>query len=734
MINRIALFFTFSLIFQLSCETKTTTVDACGDGIVDPGEQCDGTVGAQSCESIGYYNQLGTLTCKDDCTFNTADCGGTCGDTVINVDDGELCDTVELGSATCLTLGYYGGVLACGDDCTEYDMSDCTSSGRCGDGVLHLNFGEVCDTTALNGETCETRGYQGGTLACRSDCQDFDTSGCAGACGDDTVQTEAGEVCDGDNLDGQSCETLGYYGGELTCLSTCNDFNTANCAQVGRCGDNAVQISFGEECDGTSLNSQTCLTLGYYGGALACSNEECLFDAAGCSGRCGDGILQLANEECDGAELNSQTCETRGYNPGTLACTGVCGFDISACNGRCGDGMVDPPDEECEGTGLNGQTCVSIGFIFGGALSCIAQDCWFNRTACNTVTAVAGGGMHTCARFPNGTLRCWGDNASGQLGNNSTTGSDNPVAVSGITDAIAVDAGTLHTCAITGTGSIKCWGENENGQLGIGSTIDQLTPTTIVGITNARVISAGGAFTCAVLTDDTVRCWGLNTYGQLGDGSVLTRNSPVTVTGLSNVATLSASWGGHTCAVLNNGTAKCWGLNSSGQLGNNGTNNSSSPVSVYNLTTAVQITTNQAATCARLSGGTVQCWGNNLVGQLGDGTNNMRLIPTTVLSLTGVSDISSGNGHTCAAFPASKSLRCWGANTYGQIGDGSLTDRNSPVIINLNSYADSLGVGGGHSCVIHNDGGSISCWGRNTSGQLGHGDLTVHRVPTLVVP
>ncbi len=676
-----------------ACETKTTNQNACGDGFVDPGEDCDGTIGELTCTSIGHYNALGTLRCNPNCTFDVTDCGGTCGDGTLNVEDGELCDTVDLGSATCASLGYYGGVLACADDCLGYDEAECAAAGRCGDGVLHVGYGEICDGEMLAGETCESRGFLGGTLACRTDCLAFDTSGCAGACGDGEIQTEGGEVCDGADLDAQTCLTLGYYGGDLSCAQNCLAFNLASCELAGRCGDDAIQISYGETCDGDNLGLATCLTQGFYSGTLACDTPTCLLDTTGCSGRCGDGVLQPANEQCDGADLNGESCETLGNNPGDLACTGLCTFDISGCDGRCGDGIIQSAHEDCEGTNTDGQTCVSIGFIFGGYLSCVSATCQFNVSNCNAVAEVDGGSYHTCARFASGALKCWGSNTYGQLGNNTTTNSDNPVNVTGITDAVAVSAGNDHTCAIVGTGSVKCWGENGIGQLGIGSTTDSLTPVTLPGITTATHISAGAFFTCVVLADDTARCWGKNDFGQLGNGNTTQQNSPVTVSGLTNVAGISASLGTHACAVLNNGTIKCWGANAYGQLGNNGTNNSSTPVTVSNMSTAVQVTTNFTSTCARLGTGAVQCWGNNQMGQLGDGSTSLKLTPNTVPNLSGITDLSSGNVHSCA-IENDKYLHCWGGNAAGQVGDGTTTNRTSPVQVTLSSYANFLGVGG----------------------------------------
>ncbi|MGC9079806.1 MAG: RCC1 domain-containing protein [Nanopusillaceae archaeon] len=197
-----------------------------------------------------------------------------------------------------------------------------------------------------------------------------------------------------------------------------------------------------------------------------------------------------------------------------------------------------------------------------------------------------------------------------------------------------IAAGAAHTCALLSDGSIKCWGDNYDGQLGDGTNITRYTPVTVQGISNAVAIAAGAFHTCAVLSDGTVKCWGDNYYGQLGDGTDVTRYTPVTVQGISNAVAIAAGYS-HTCALLSDGTVKCWGDNEGGQLGDNGKAFSFSytPVTVQNLSNVVAIAAGWDHTCAVLSDGTVKCWGDNEGGQLGDGTNITRYTPVTVVDL-----------------------------------------------------------------------------------------------------
>ena len=350
------------------------------------------------------------------------------------------------------------------------------------------------------------------------------------------------------------------------------------------------------------------------------------------------------------------------------------------------------------------------------------------------VSTVAAGGSHTCALTTSGGLKCWGSNAGGQLGDGTTTQRLTPVDVSGLGSGVsAIAAGGNHTCAVT-TGGVKCWGFNGNGQLGDGTTTQRATPVDVSGLTiGVSAIAAGQFHTCALTTGGGVTCWGLNSNGQLGDGTTASRLTPVDVSGLTSGVSAIAAGLAHTCALTTGGGIKCWGFNGTGQLGDGTTAPRLAPVDVSGLTSGVSaIAAGIAHTCAVTTGGGVKCWGFNGTGQLGDGTTASRLTPVDVSGLTsGVSAIAAGGSHTCA-LTTGGGVKCWGRNIEGQLGDGTTTQRTTPVDVSgLGSGVSAIAAGGNHTCAL-TTGGGVKCWGSNGSGQLGDGTTTQRLTPVDV--
>ena len=261
--------------------------------------------------------------------------------------------------------------------------------------------------------------------------------------------------------------------------------------------------------------------------------------------------------------------------------------------------------------------------------------------------------------------------------------------------AIQVAGGSDHTCALTSGGGVKCWGGNASGQLGDGTTTDKLAPVDVSGMTSGvSAIAAGYFHTCALTSSGRAKCWGLNDYGELGDGTTANRLTPMDVSGLISDISAIAAGGAHTCALTSSGGAKCWGWNKYGQLGDGTTTDKLTPVDVSGLTSGISaIAAGVAHTCALTSSGGAKCWGWNKYGQLGDGTTTDKLTPVDVSGLTsGISAIAAGFYHTCA-LTSSGGVKCWGANSYGQLGDGTAW-RTTPV--------DVVGFGNTSSLSVQN--------------------------------
>lgn len=339
------------------------------------------------------------------------------------------------------------------------------------------------------------------------------------------------------------------------------------------------------------------------------------------------------------------------------------------------------------------------------------------------VVDMTAGASHTCMLLAGGKIRCWGLNDSGQLGDGTLTNREFPEDVIGMMMAAkGIAAGERHTCAVTTQGGVKCWGSNHDSQLGDGTTVDRVAPVTVSGLTSGmRTVVAGEQHTCGLTVAGGVKCWGSNHKGQLGDGTVENRSTPVDVPGLtSGVSTVAAGWQ-HTCAVTIAGDVKCWGDNQDGQLGDGTAIDTNSPVEVAGLATVVRaIAAGARHTCVLTVTGSVKCWGNNHHGQLGDGSVNARVTPLDVAGPTGnISAITAGKQHSCA-LDTSGAVRCWGDNRHREVGEDSESEKVRPVEMTLLKHtARAIAAGGEHTCALTLD--RIYCWGNNNYGQLGKG-------------
>jgi len=381
------------------------------------------------------------------------------------------------------------------------------------------------------------------------------------------------------------------------------------------------------------------------------------------------------------------------------------------------------------------------------------------------ITAIAAGASHTCALAPGGTVKCWGVNGTGQLGNNDNTLASQPAAVNvvdssnvPITGVTAIAAGDQHTCAVTGGGGAVCWGSNNFGELGnnnAGVSLS-LTPVAVVDGGNAPIsgvasVAAGSAFACARTIAGGVKCWGFNGDSELGNGTFANSYAATNVvidassTPLTGIAAISAGIY-HACGLTAGGGAKCWGFNGWGELGNSSVDSSNVAIPVVDAGAApiAGLTTGPGAlaagayhTCVRTNAGAIECWGSNSIGQLGRGF--FSYTPTAVVGLSGsASSITTGDSYTCAGTPAGY-VKCWGSNVYGQLGNNDNTGANKPTPVSVVDAGNQavLGLthasaGAAHACALM-PGGSVGCWGANSNGQLGNNDSSGTKKPTPAV-
>jgi len=389
------------------------------------------------------------------------------------------------------------------------------------------------------------------------------------------------------------------------------------------------------------------------------------------------------------------------------------------------------------GADSSGGFSSSGGATTGGAQACIpitnSDDAALGSGA---VAIVAASDAQTCALMNDDTVRCWGYNHYGQLGNGTTIDSGSPVTVAGISNVLAVGSGANHSCAVLDDGSVKCWGFNNSGQLGNDSTADSLSPVAVADITDAVDVRGGYAHSCALLASGSIRCWGSNFFGQLGDGSETDSSVPaLPVSGISTAVALSVGTY-NDCAIIKGGTVRCWGENSYGQLGNGAQSDREPiPVAVSTISTAVKIAAGYGTSCAVLSDGTIQCWGYNDYGQAGIGAPTYYVLsPSPAKGITNAIAVATGRFHTCAAL-CDGSARCWGDNDYGQLGNGNVATYSSPAAVKNISTATSVALSDYHSCALLVD-GSVQCWGINGYGELGNGstsDPAMSSVPLPVV-
>jgi uncharacterized protein (TIGR03437 family) len=294
------------------------------------------------------------------------------------------------------------------------------------------------------------------------------------------------------------------------------------------------------------------------------------------------------------------------------------------------------------------------------------------------VVAIAGGGSHSLALLSVGTVWAWGENQFGELGIGSNINSNVPVRVNNLTGVVAIAGGGYQpgagdtSLALKSDGTVRAWGDNQYGELGNGSTVSSNVPVQVADLSGVVAIAGGFYHSLALKSDGTVWAWGDNQYGELGIGTTVNSTVPVQVTGLPDVVAIA---GGlyHSLALGSDGTVWVWGYNTDGELGNGSNANSSVPVQLAGLTGVVAIASGGETSLALKSDGTVWAWGINSFGELGNGSTANSNVPVQVSSLTGAVAIAGGFYHSLAAVGGSVPALELNPSSLSFAADGSQT-------------------------------------------------------------
>ena len=355
-------------------------------------------------------------------------------------------------------------------------------------------------------------------------------------------------------------------------------------------------------------------------------------------------------------------------------------------------------------------------------------------TSAPTFYQVSSGNSNTCGVTTDNRLFCWGHSGYVFPGYMESTV---PIEVGAPDQVRQVSAGYGHACLITVANRLYCWGYNPNGQVGDGTRTPRGSPVRVGGTRLFRQVEAGGitgaagSHTCAIEAGTgNAYCWGDNTRGQLGDGTKTTRLAPVAVAGNRRFRQLAVG-AGFTCGITTAGKAFCWGSDSFGQLGNgSGVTQRVKPAAVAGTRVFRQISAMWDHVCAVTNTSRAFCWGANQFGQLGDGTLLNRFTPRAVSGDVRFTRVSTGAAHTCGESSGNKGY-CWGCNAVGQLGDGTPTPRRKPTAVAGGRVLEQLSAGSSHTCAVAH-GATAYCWGWNEYGQAGNGTTEDRFAPVSV--
>ena len=815
-----------------------TTKEACKDSLcIGTAVVCQGTAGCVSCDPLqGCTAVVGPCNDGNACTVGDA-CGG---DKTCVAGKPEKCD--DLNPCTKDGCDPKSGCTftASLDPCEDGDA--CTSGDACKGGGCSGGPATACDDkNACTDDSCAAKtgcAHANNAKAC-----DADASVCTGPDVCKAGVCTAGAKLDCDDKSActtDSCDaTLGCKHAGI--VGACDDGNGCTVGETctsGNCGggkavncDDGLACSI-DSCDPTvgCVHKTDVLVCD---DGLPCTNDVCDATTKGCThGAVANGSACGTNGQCSAGlckwavAIAAGTRHACALRPdGTVMCWGSNLYGQLG-NGKSGSGlMAKVPEQVPDLTGVTGLvagddgTCALIGVgpapasgklkcwgeNFSGNLGVSAPKVLSVPTEVAEVTdaiSVAIGSKHSCSVRKSGVMTCWGSGTRGELGQ----GAGAPVKISpkDVFDPASASGGVLggllpsaasgneHTCAVTTAGVVKCFGYNFRSQCGVApATLNVWNPTDVKGLGPAEAIAGGTQFNCARLKDKTVACWGWGEQGSLGSGTTGIGSdkgvfTPAAVTGLTGVVDLAVQ-GDHACAVRSDGTVVCWGDNDDGQLGDGGAGASAVPVQVQSVAHAVRVATGGTLSCALTDLGQVLCWGANDVGQLGNGSVGKLtpiaapvvgsgFVPAELCAIAGGCDdgdvctkdacdaktgscthvaaangldcgggracsagickwatsLVSGDSHTCALLAKGGTVSCWGSASSGQLGNGDSSGlQPAPKAVTGLTNVKWISAQGDSTCAVLAD-GTVSCWGANTSCQLGNGDVTKQAKATPV--
>lgn len=666
------------------CDDKNTIAnDGCTNCAVDPSYNCSGAPSACA-KTCGDGMLQGTEACDDGNTMAGDGCfacaieaGYTCDVTKHPTTCTDINECTAAGGSPC------GSNSTCANTVGSYTCT-CASGFQSSDGKNCMDINECTGTPCGTNSTCtNTSGSY--TCACKSGYASADGKNCA-----DVNECTSGAPC---GTNSTCTNTAGSY--TCACNSGFTSSDGKNCADVNEC------------------TSSPCGT-----------NSSCANTSGSYTCTCNSGYTSSNGKNC--SDINE--CTSGGNNCSANAtCANTTGSFTCTCNsGYMGNGVTC---SACNCAG--GYTCTTSACktSCGSDTDCVS-DRFCSASACKVdAIQVSISSSHACMVLSDGTVRCWGQNADRELGTSSASNATTPQPVQNITTAKVVAVSSTQSVALLANGSVVTWGKRPIDYDYSTLTTSYTTataPTAISGlggVTNVVIGPYSDGNTCALLNDNTVKCWGFTSASD-GSTNFLLQPTDVGLTGVS----LIAQGNGFACGALSAGGAKSWGFGYEGELAAP-VNYAWPPVATALSGTVSKLRAGDYVGCALISGA-VQCWGANQYRQLGTaaGTAFDSPTPVTVTGLSSVKDVSVGSTNVCA-IDTSGGVKCWGDDTYAQLGDQNLGSMGSgaPVSIPLSGAASSVAVGSSNACFVMQN-GSVQCLGRSIGDLSSSATLT----PTTV--